>query len=473
MYLRDKNHLKETARKKERKKEMRKRLLAIVATLAMVLTMIPSVAFAGSDAVVDVTTADELIAVMEKASAKPCEYVNLTVNINSDIDMSKASKTWASGTLDANSGIQVVTINGNGNTITGLTAPLIGGTWAGKTGVVIKDLTIADSTIVLDENDSKGTVGVGAFIGYPQASSNNIVLDNCHLYNSTVKGGHWTGGLIGVAAGYAGPDGPVFMTVDIKNCSVKNSTIEGKGSAGGIIGHGAQNAWTEVNIEDTVVANNTIKSTGSSNIKAGSVVGTVGAAGTATVNGVTKNGSINVSADVYGNNVTSADENIDRIYGRFGSKGGTLNVTGGNYCDWENALTEGVPNENITGTSLNIDEEDTAFGCTKHVISGAVEATCTADGYTGDEVCDGCGKLFNKGSVIKATGHEYKDGVCACGAKEPAKDNTTTAPTEPTKPADSPQTGDDFNMAVPMALAGLAAIAMAATVVIRRKQSQK
>ncbi len=51
---------------------------------------------------------------------------------------------------------------------------------------------------------------------------------------------------------------------------------------------------------------------------------------------------------------------------------------------------------------------------------GAKAATCTEDGYTGDEVCKTCGETVTKGEVVKATGHHYKDGKCTdCGEKDP------------------------------------------------------
>ncbi len=51
---------------------------------------------------------------------------------------------------------------------------------------------------------------------------------------------------------------------------------------------------------------------------------------------------------------------------------------------------------------------------------GAKPATCTEDGYTGDEVCKTCGETVTKGEVVKATGHHYKDGKCTdCGEKDP------------------------------------------------------
>ena len=46
---------------------------------------------------------------------------------------------------------------------------------------------------------------------------------------------------------------------------------------------------------------------------------------------------------------------------------------------------------------------------------GAKPATCTQDGYTGDEVCKTCGVTVKKGEVIPATGHDTE----IVGAKEP------------------------------------------------------
>ena len=252
----------------------------------------------------------------------------VAVDVLTDIDMT--GKTWTPVRV-SDPGYPFVTVNGNDKTIKGLTDMLFSGTWAGKSGLVINDLTIADSTIVNDENDAIGTVGVGAFIGYPSASE-TITLKNCHLKNSTVKGGHWTGGLVGIAGGYSGNDGPVFMTLTFEGCSVTGSTITGKGSAGGIIGHAANDAWTNVIIKDATVSDNTITSTGSSANKAGSVMGTIGAAGqSATAGGETKQGGVAVAATTSGNAVTSAATTITTIYGRQGSSTGMLEVTGGTY----------------------------------------------------------------------------------------------------------------------------------------------
>lgn len=252
---------------------------------------------------------------------------DLTVEFMDDIDMS--GETWTPITVNGAASAGVLTINGNDKTITGLDNMLIDSTWAGKSGVVINDLTLSKANIVVDAEDAAETKGVGAFIGWPQASE-TVTLNNCHLVDSHVEGGHWTGGLIGIAAGYSGNDGPVFETVTITDCSVKDSTITGKGSVGGIIGHATASAWTEVVIEDCQVSGNTITSTGDAVNKAGSVLATVGAAGLpTTADGETRTGGTWVNnTTVEDNTVTSNSTAIETIYGRQGTPGGMLYIDG-------------------------------------------------------------------------------------------------------------------------------------------------
>lgn len=67
---------------------------------------------------------------------------------------------------------------------------------------------------------------------------------------------------------------------------------------------------------------------------------------------------------------------------------------------------------------------------TETKVENAKDATCTEDGYTGDTVCIVCGKVVAKGEVIKATGHEYKDGKCVrCGAAVPKTPDVKTGDT--------------------------------------------
>ena len=73
----------------------------------------------------------------------------------------------------------------------------------------------------------------------------------------------------------------------------------------------------------------------------------------------------------------------------------------------------------------------------------AKEATCTAEGYTGDKICTVCGEVVEAGKTVAKTAHAFKDGKCTvCGASDP--DYVPATPEQPD--SDSPQTGDDSNM---------------------------
>ena len=86
---------------------------------------------------------------------------------------------------------------------------------------------------------------------------------------------------------------------------------------------------------------------------------------------------------------------------------------------------------------------------------GAKAATCTEDGYTGDEVCKTCGQTVKQGKIIPATGHHYVDGKCTdCGAKKPEASNA--------------QTGDDSLLVLWTTL--LVASAAAAVMLTRKKR---
>ena len=329
-------------------KKFAKLLVLVSLLLAMI---IPTMAVAKSFEVTSYETLVEaMTTVMHNRGAEM-----LTIELKKDIDVS-SRPAWEAPSVHHQHG-GPVTFNGNGHTITGMKNMLFSGTWAGKTALYINDLTLKKANIVVDPDNVKNTVGVGAFIGYPQASS-EVELNNCHLIDSHVEGGNWVGGLIGTSAGYNGNDGPVFMNLLINGCSVVDSTIKNKGSAGGVIGHGAQNSWTKVIITNTTVTGNTITSNDDSDKKAGDVMGTIGVAGSPTTsNGVTKTGGIYVNAQVSNNKVTSNGTEINRIFGRGGSKGGVMYITGGSY-DTYRGMNSVVPDDN---TAMVVVEEEPVF----------------------------------------------------------------------------------------------------------------
>lgn len=213
-------------------------------------------------------------------------------------DINMTGKSWTPVSVDGYHGQGVITLNGNGKTITGLSAPLFAGGFAGKSGIVIKDLTIADADI----NDTTNDQGIGAFINCVD-SMTRIELDNCHLKNSKIvsTGGARVGGLIGWTSGYNKPnDGPVDTKVTLTNCSVEDVTIEAKGSVGGLIGHAGANPATYHTITGCTVKDSTLTCTEmGKSWRVGDLVGTA------------NDGQITVDAATSASQNTLTQENAD------------------------------------------------------------------------------------------------------------------------------------------------------------------
>ena len=224
-------------------------------------------------------------------------------------DINMTGKSWTPVSVDGYNGQGVITLNGNGKTITGLSAPLFAGGFAGKSGIVIKYLTIADANI----NDTTNTQGIGAFINCVD-SMTRIELDNCHLKNSEIvsTGGARVGGLIGWTSGYNNPnDGPVDTKVTLTNCSVENVTIEANGSVGGLIGHAGANPATYHTITGCTVKDSTLKcAEAGKSWRVGDLVGT------ANVGQVTVDAATSASQNILTQENADPKKPEDSIFGR-------------------------------------------------------------------------------------------------------------------------------------------------------------
>lgn len=228
------------------------------------------------------------------------------INITKNIDLTGTD--WESVVIHGYTGAGVITVNGNGHTITGLNAPLFAGGFAGTSGVIINELTL-DKADMTDTSDGK--TGFGAFISSID-SMPTITLNKCKLTNSKITSdtGARVGGLIGWTAGYNNQnDGPVTCNVKITNCEVSNCVITAKGSVGAIIGHAGNNPATLHNITGCVVKDNTLTSTHTGEWRVGVVVGT------AEVGEVTISGT-QASGNTISQTGKTAPEHSD-LYGRF------------------------------------------------------------------------------------------------------------------------------------------------------------
>ena len=228
------------------------------------------------------------------------------IEIRKDIVL-KEGETWTPAKVDGYHGAGVVTVLGNGHTISGLNAPLFAGGFAGNSGIIVKDLTLDGVKI----NDATSNQGIGAFVCNVD-SMPKIELDNCHLTNSEIisTGGARVGGLIGWTSGYNNPDdGPVDTYINITKCSVEGCTISAKGSVGGIIGHAGCNPATYHTISDCSVKNCVLTSTDDGGWRVGVVVGTANV-GKLSINNITESG----------NTITQTGKTApehSNLYGRF------------------------------------------------------------------------------------------------------------------------------------------------------------
>ena len=250
-----------------------------------------------------VTDAASLATALSGAGQAGAGNTLVKLPANAVIDMT--GETWSPIKVDGYHGADIVTIDGNGATLKGLTAPLFAGGFAGGSGIVIKNLTIADSDIV-----STSTQGSGAFVECVDSMA-VITLENCHLKNSTLSGSR-TGGLIGWTSGYNNVnDGPVKTYITVKNCSVVNCELNATGSLGGIIGHSGANAWTFTVIDNCTVKDCQLNSTDDGGWRVGTVIGTV--------NVGEQNDIINATS--VGNTLTqtgkTAPAGQSELYGRF------------------------------------------------------------------------------------------------------------------------------------------------------------
>ena len=115
----------------------------------------------------------------------------------------------------------------------------------------------------------------------------------------------------------------------------------------------------------------------------------------------------------------------------------------------------------MTQTKVLADISATGHGETERI--NAKDATCTQEGYTGDQVCKDCGDVLEQGHVTAKIAHNYKDGKCTvCGSADP---NYNPNP-------QSPQTGDRHNVELWSSLLLVAAASFVLLTAVRRRERE-
>ncbi|MBR4046086.1 MAG: hypothetical protein IKK05_04190, partial [Alistipes sp.] len=291
---------------------------------------------------------------LESAGAAGAGDTTIVFEENSTLDMTNVE--WTPIKVDGYHGADIVTIDGKGSVIKGLTSALFAGGFAGGSGIIIKNLTIEDSAIVADN-----TQGYGAFVNNAD-SMDVITLENCHLKNSSIitpndgATDSRIGGLIGWTSGYnVTSDGPVDSFITVKNCSVIGCTLKGAGSIGAICGHAGANPATYTTIENCTIQNNNLISTDDGGWRVGVVVGTANV-GEVTISNITESGNTLTQTGK-----TAPEGEKRNYYGRFvPGTTGKLTIDGEEVVMINSAekLTEAINNAKA-GDTITIDGDIT------------------------------------------------------------------------------------------------------------------
>ena len=306
--------------------------------------------------------------------------------------------------------------------------------------------------------------------------------------NGDIQGGDRTGGIVGYANAYA--DG--YQVTDCAN----TGSVSGAKAVGGIVGHASASNRKNANISVTECTNRGAVSGDSAvggivgDHSSGYAVGNVQTA--ATVSGCINTGSVPAGAGAIVGNNNVEDGLAGKVESNFwpesvglkavgsgnGSAGSSETVKNNSYYDKDGNFNSPVVDKdgneipNMSGACEEFfgghdvgeewvtDKEPTcteagykckvcnrcgakvditAIAALGHNVTqtGAKEATCLAEGYTGDQVCTVCGEVVQRGAVIEKLPHHFENGKCTvCGAADP----NVTPQTVP------PKTGDSSNI---------------------------
>ena len=202
-----------------------------------------------------ITTPAELAWVAEQVNSRTEYFKGKTILLMNDIDLYGSNWTPVGNVTAYPTVTFQGTFNGQGHTISNLTASddaavyAAAGLFGSITGTV-KNVTLKNVNI-------RSTHYAGAVVGY--SSTNGATIENCHVDGGTITtvpeytgsaydNGDKAGGIIGY-----------YVTSDkVTNCSAKNLTITAYRDLGGIVGCGPQSGMTDCSVENiTLVQDNT------------------------------------------------------------------------------------------------------------------------------------------------------------------------------------------------------------------------
>ena len=459
---------------------MKKRLLAIIATAAMIVTMIPAMVFADGANVAKIASTGAEYATLQEAvnEAKDSDIITIIRDIEQQDGVLVTNKNI---TIDLNDKIFTVTEGASTNN---------------------RNFKIDGDSVVTIKNGTmiaKGDYSSGAYGTVRTEGTAKVMLTDLKLYNYrgnglNIKACGGTTVIISdteIYSQYGGGIESAGGTIELTNVKVEQKgmyTAPYNSMAISVNGGGTVTVNSGTYSTECITAE---EANGQGTSHGPWVVGVLNSGGKLIINGGT------FSNDNFGENslATAARGAV------LADTGAVIEINGGTFnalksiIDIQNNLGDASknPTGTISGGTFSVDPtndyiklsegykfEDGEVICTHDDIkTESKDPTCTEDGYKDAGICKYCGEIVEPGEVIKATGHTYEDGKCTvCGENEPAPtpDQSQTESDPAEKPdteesEDAVDTGDNMNMTVPFAIAGLALAAMTAVVATRRREN--
>lgn len=458
-----------------------KKVLTVLVTLVMMLTMIPSMAFADAAAMPPadngVIKLTENVTLTETFAVAAGEEITIDLN-GYTISMEKSEKITANHEMIANKG--TLTIEDNSSA---------------QTGKITYNYTGPDTA-----SDNYGTGGKASNT-ITNSPGGKLIINGGTIENLTVnKGTTDTSMQIAYAIDSRtnGDAGDVYVEINGGTIACDGIGVRAFGNSTTctnaiVITDGTFN--TGVQLQDS----NKNKNLMTAEISGGEFTSTrysLYVYGTGDASGI----DVNVSGGTFNNTVYFASVSSTAVYnaeisgGEF--KDETLSyawaagedaayvpvITGGTFATDVSAIVK--PSD----TTKLEEQEDGTFEIVcahNNTVNEDQPADCTNDGYTGALFCTDCQLIVEEGTVVPA-GHDYEDGVCTvCGAADPESEGGATSGGEGTtggsndgaedenaaesddKADSAVKTGDDTPLALYGAVMLMALVAMAFA--LRRK----
>lgn len=305
----------------------------------------------------------------------------------------------------------------------------------------------------------RGGDKTGGIVGYADAYADGYQVTDC-ANTGSVSGANAVGGIVG----HASASNRENANISVTECTNRGA-VSGASAVGGIVGDHSSGFAVVENVQTAATVSGCIN-TGSVPAGAGAIVGNNnvedGLAGkvesnfwfwpeSVGLNAVgSGDGSAGSSETVKNNSSYDKDGNfnslvVDKDGNEIPNMSGACEEFFGGHDVGEEWVTDKEPTCTEAGYKCKVCNrcgakvDIMAIAALGHNVTqtGAKEATCLAEGYTGDQVCTVCGEVVERGAVIEKQPHHFENGKCTvCGAADP----NATPQTVP------PKTGDTSNI---------------------------